>query len=93
MYEEWKHKPIAIVSVLGGPFAGSQALVSLQFTLWKMMARTIPTTFSVPTGNKAYDEKGTAINKSNSDKLAALFIKEFLWCIKADKAPKYQYGL
>ena len=33
LYEEWKHKPIGIVTVSSGPFAGSQALVSLQFTL------------------------------------------------------------
>ena len=90
LYEEWKHKPIAIVTVSAGLFAGTQALVSLQFTLWKMMAWTIPAMFSVPTIDKAYDENGKALDKSNSDKLAAVFIKELLWCIEADKAPKHQ---
>ena len=90
LLEEWKHKPIAIVTVSAGPFAGTQALVSLQFTLWKMMAWTIPAMFSVPTVDKAYDENGKALDKSNSDKLAAVFIKELLWCIEADKAPKHQ---
>ena len=89
LYEEWKHKPIGIVTVSSGPFAGSQALVSLQFTLWKMMAWTIPAMFSVATVDKAYDENGNAIDKSNSDKLAAIFIKELLWCIEADRAPKH----
>jgi NAD(P)H-dependent FMN reductase len=88
LYEEWKHKPIAIATVSSGPFGGSQALVSLQFTLWKMMAWTIPAMFSVPTVDKAYDENGSAMDKPNSDKLAAVFIKELLWCIEADKAPK-----
>ena len=89
LYEEWNHKPIAIVTVSSGPFAGSQALVSLQFTLWKMMAWTIPAMFSVPTVAEAYDENGNAMDKSNSDKLANIFIKELLWCIEADRAPKH----
>lgn len=90
LYEEWKHKPIGIVTVSSGPFAGSQALVSLQFTLWKMMAWTIPAMFSVPAVDKAYDENGKPMDKSSSDKLAAIFIKELLWCIEADKAPQHQ---
>ena len=89
LYEEWRHKPVGIVTVSSGPFAGNQALISLQFTLWKMMAWTIPAMFSVPTVDKAYDENGKALDKSNSDKLAAIFIKELLWCIEADKAPKH----
>jgi NAD(P)H-dependent FMN reductase len=89
LYEEWKHKPVGIVTVSSGPFAGSQALVSLQFTLWKMMAWTIPAMFSVPTVDKAYDENGKAMDKRTSDKLAAIFIKELRWCIEADKAPKH----
>ena len=87
--EEWKHKPIGIVTVSSGPFAGSQALVSLQFTLWKMMAWTILAMFSVPTVDKAYDENGKPMDKLNSDKLAAIFRQELLWRIEADKAPKH----
>ncbi len=90
LYEEWKHKPIAIVTVSSGPFGGSQALISLQFTLWKMRAWTIPAMFSVPTVDKAYDDKGNAMDKSNSDKLAGIFITELLWCIEADRAPQHQ---
>ena len=84
LYEEWKHKPIGIVTVSSGPFAGSQALVSLQFTLWKMMAWTIPAMFSVPTVDKAYDENGKAKDKLNSDKLAAIFlIKNYSGVLKS----------
>ena len=89
LYDEWKHKPIGIVTASSGPFAGSQALVSLQFTLWKMKAWTIPAMFSVPAVDKAYDENGNATDKSGSDKLAAVFVKELLWCVEADKAPKH----
>lgn len=93
LYEEWKHKPIAIVTVSSGPFGGSQALVALQFTLWKMMAWTIPAMFSVPSVDKAYDEHGKAMDKLNSDKFAAIFIAELLWCIEADRAPQGQLAL
>ncbi len=86
LYDEWRHKPIGIVSVSTGPFGGSQALVSLQFTLWKMKAWTMPEMFSVPNVQNAYDEKGNATDKTVTDKLAAVFIKELLWCIAADKA-------
>lgn len=87
LYDEWKHKPIAIATVSDGPFGGSQAMVALQFTLWKMKAWTIPEMFSVPTVDKSYDAKGNAMDKPASDKLADIFIKELLWCIEADIEP------
>jgi len=82
--DEWKHKPIGIASVSSGPFGGTQALVSLQFTLWKMKAWTIPAMFSVPEVENAYAQNGDATDQSATDKLAAIFIKELLWCIEAD---------
>ena len=82
LYEEWDHKPIGIVTVSSGPFGGSQALVSLQFTLWKMKALTIPAMFSVPMVEKAYDAKGNALDKPASDKLADVFITELLRCME-----------
>ena len=81
---EWRHKPIAIATVSTGGFAGTQALISLQFTLWKMKAWTITEMFSVAKVQDNYDEAGNAINKEATDKIAAGFIKELLWCIKAD---------
>jgi NAD(P)H-dependent FMN reductase len=82
LYEEWENKPVAIATVSSGPFGGSQALVSLQFTLWKMKARTITAIFSVPTVDKGYDAKGRALDKTASDKLAEPFIKELLRCME-----------
>jgi NAD(P)H-dependent FMN reductase len=90
LYDEWKHKPVAIATVSNGQFGGSQAMVSLQFTLWKMKAWTIPGMFTVPFVDKAYDAKGNALDKPASDKLAAAFIKELLWCVEADVDPNHQ---
>jgi NAD(P)H-dependent FMN reductase len=85
LYEEWRHKPVGIVTVSAGPFAGTQALVALQFTLWKMKAWTITEMFSVPKVQDAYDEDGNPTDKELTDKLTEVFVKELLWCIKADK--------
>lgn len=83
---EWRHKPIAIATVSAGAFAGTQVITSLQFTLWKMKAWTITEMFAVAKVQDNYDESGNAINKEATDKIASGFIKELLWCIKADKA-------
>jgi NAD(P)H-dependent FMN reductase len=83
---EWRHKPIAIATVSAGDYAGSQVITSLQFTLWKIKAWTITEMFSVAKVQDNYDEKGNAINKEATDKIAAGFIKELLWCVKADNA-------
>jgi len=87
LFEEWEHKPVGIATVSSGPFGGSQALVSLQFTLWKMKALTIPAMFSVPMVEKAYDANGNALDKPASDKLAAIFIKELLRCMETESSP------
>jgi NAD(P)H-dependent FMN reductase len=86
LYEEWRHKPIAIATVSAGPFGGSQAMVALQFILWKMKAWTIPEMFSVPNVTDTYSELGVPKDKEMSDKLASVFIKELLWCVEADMA-------
>lgn len=86
LYDEWRHKPVGIVTVSAGPFAGSQVLVSLQFSLWKMKAWTIAEQFSVPSVEKNYDEEGISLHKSISEPLTEAFLKELFWCIKADKS-------
>ena len=84
LYDEWRHKPTGIVTVSDGPFAGNQCLVSLQFTLWKMKVWTITEMFSVPNVSKTYSEEGIPKDKEATDKLAERFIKELMWCVKAD---------
>jgi len=43
--------------------------------------------------DKAYDENGKPMDKTNSDKLSAIFIKELLWCIEADRAPNHLWAV
>lgn len=82
LYDEWKHKPIAIATVSSGPFGGSQVLLAVQFTLWKIKAQTVPAMFPVSNVQKAYDEKGNPTDKATTDDLAGAFIKELQRCME-----------
>lgn len=83
--EEWRRKPVAISTVSSGPFGGMQVITSLQFTLWKLQAWTVPAMFPVPKVQDAFDEHGVPAEHAVTDKRAASFMKEFLWYIEAGK--------
>ena len=83
LYDEWQRKPVAISTVSDGVFGGSQVITSLQFSLWKIKAWTVPAMFPVPKVLDVFDEKGNATDKLTTDKRAANFIKELLWCVEA----------
>ena len=85
LYDEWHRKPIAISTVSDGSFGGTQVITSLQFTLWKIRAWTVPAMFPVPKVAEAFDENGNAIDKVRTDKRATTFVNELLWCIEATK--------
>ncbi|MFA6276430.1 MAG: NAD(P)H-dependent oxidoreductase [Pedobacter sp.] len=83
LYAEWKRKPIAIASVSAGAFAGAQVLTSLQFSLWKIGALTIPAMFPVGTVEKTFDENGIPSDVAGTDKRAAVFINELMYWVDA----------
>jgi NAD(P)H-dependent FMN reductase len=85
LYDEWHHKPVAISTVSEGNFGGTQVITSLQFTLWKIHAWTVPAMFPVPRVREEFDEDGNPVDKAAADKRAANFIKELLWCVEAKK--------
>lgn len=83
LYDEWHRKPTAIATVSDGGFGGTQVITSLQFSLWKMKAWTVPAMFPVPKVRDAFDELGNATDKAGTDKRADAFVKELLWCMEA----------
>lgn len=85
LYDEWHGKPISISTVSAGIFGGSQALVSLQFVLWKIGAWTVTNIFPVPNVAKTFDDQGNALDKAAIDKLAGVFLAELLESIEANK--------
>lgn len=85
LIEEWYRKPIAISTVSAGPFGGMQVITSLQFSLWKIRALTVPAMFPVPSVEKNYDEAGVPADKEGTDKRAAAFLSELIWWMEAKK--------
>jgi|WetSurMetagenome_2_1015567.scaffolds.fasta_scaffold59319_3 NAD(P)H-dependent FMN reductase len=83
LYSEWYHKPVAISTVSDGNFGGSQVLTSIQFSLWKMKAWTIPALFPVPNVIDSFDENGNLRGGQLFEKRTENFIRELLWCIEA----------
>ncbi len=88
LYNEWHRKPVAISTVSDGIFGGTQVMTSLQFSLWKIRAWTVPAMFPVPSAQKAFDENGNPVDKEGTDKRAALFVQELMWCIEAKNKMK-----
>lgn len=83
LYAEWKRKPIAIATVSAGAFAGTQVITSLQFSLWKIGALTVPAMFPVATVEKSFDENGVPADAAATNKRAESFIKELIYWIEA----------
>lgn len=84
LYAEWYHKPTAISTVSDGVFGGTQVITSLQFSLWKMKAWTVPAMFPVPKVQETFDDAGNATDNAGTGKRTAAFIKELMWCIEAN---------
>lgn len=83
LYDEWHRKPVAISTVSDGSFGGSQVLTSLQFSLWKLRAWTVPALFPVPKVHESFDEEGRPAEPAAMEKRAGHFLNELLWCIEA----------
>jgi len=88
LYDEWYRKPIAISTVSDGSFGGTQVITSLQFSLWKIRAWTVPAMFPVPKVRESFDEKGNPSDEAGIHKRADAFIKELLWCVEAGSRMK-----
>jgi len=76
--DEWKNKPVAFVTVSDGNFAGTQAIISLQFSLWKLGADTVPGPLRIPNIISAFIDSGIPADKPAMDKRASAFVNNFL---------------
>jgi len=85
LYPEWKRKPIGLAAVSDGPFAGSQVLTSLSFSLLKIGALVSGGMYRVPSVQKAFDENGIPTEKELTDKRVKPFVDDFFWCVEARK--------
>lgn len=85
LVEEWYKKPVSFVTVSDGNFAGTQAIISLQFSLSKLGAMIVPAILRFPVIQSAFDENGVPAEKEKTDKRSAAFLNELLWYAEARK--------
>lgn len=83
LVDEWYQKPVALCAVSDGSFGGTQVITSLQFSLWKLGALTVPARFHVPRVQDAFDDKGNPVAADSVNKRTAIFIEKLLQCINA----------
>ncbi|MDQ3016016.1 MAG: NAD(P)H-dependent oxidoreductase [Bacteroidota bacterium] len=88
LYDEWHHKPIAITTVSDGVFGGTQVIISIQWTLWKIRAWTVTAMFPVRNVATSFDENGVPAEKESTDKRAKAYLEELLWTIEAHNRMK-----
>jgi len=84
--DDWKRKPVAISTCSDGVFGGSQVITSLQFSLWKIKAWTVPVMFPVPNVQTSFDGEGIPNEPEVIGKRASAFMNELLWCIEARRS-------
>ncbi|HOW10576.1 MAG TPA: NAD(P)H-dependent oxidoreductase [Bacteroidales bacterium] len=85
LVEEWYKKPVAFATVSDGNFAGTQAIISLQFSLSKLGAMIVPATLRFPSIQPAFDENGIPAEKEKTDRRTIAFLNELLWYMEARK--------
>jgi NAD(P)H-dependent FMN reductase len=81
--EDWKKKPIALASVSGGAFGGSQVLTQLLFTLWKIRAWVVPGAMQVPVVKDNFQEDGTPNDAEAWERRTKAFLDELEWAMEA----------
>jgi NAD(P)H-dependent FMN reductase len=78
---EWTKKPVAIATVSDGSFGGTQVIVDLQYSLWKLHALTVPYTFPVPKAQEAFTEDGIPVDTETWMKRTKKFVDELMWMV------------
>jgi NAD(P)H-dependent FMN reductase len=77
--DEWYHKPIGLVTVSSGSFAGLKCQVALQQTFLHLKALVSTAVFPVHDVELAFDPQGQPTDVDAFNKRADVFIKELIW--------------
>ncbi len=81
--EDWKRKPIGLVSVSSGGFGGSQLLVQLVFSLWKIRGWVAPGAMQVPNVKDNFQEDGTPNDAEAWERRTRAFLDELIYAMEA----------
>ena len=85
--EEYFYKPSGIVCYSPGSAGGVRAAMQLRAMLGELGMSSIPTIYSVPRLDRAFDEAGTPADQKHADRFAG-FVDEFVWYAEALKAAR-----
>ena len=77
--QEWRRRPVAVVSVTSGKVPGIATVQQLQALLLKLGALVVPMLCTVISAGETFDEKGTAASPAATEKLLRPMIDELLW--------------
>lgn len=83
--EDWRKKPMGLCTVSSGGFGGSQCLVSLLFTLWKIKAWVVPGPLQVPVVKDNFQEDGTANDQEAWARRTKVFLTDLEWAMEANR--------
>ncbi|MGI9220859.1 MAG: NADPH-dependent FMN reductase [Woeseiaceae bacterium] len=84
---QYRRKPSGIASYSAGSFAGTKVQISLRLTLSQLGASPIPATLVVPGVQKAFDDKGNALDDAYEGR-ADKFLEEYEWYARALKTAR-----
>ncbi len=82
LLQEYKRKPVGIVTVSSGAFGGMQALGQLRLIMLAAGAYPLPVSFPVPKVQEAFTEDGAPLDPM-AEKRAANFVGELRWLTEA----------
>ena len=83
LVDEWRRKPVGIAAVSSGAFGGTQALMVLLTTLWKIKAWVSNTPLNVPKVKDQFNEEGVPADPDAWAKRTKGFLDDLLWCVEA----------
>lgn len=81
-FEEWKRRPVGVVSVTSGNVPGIATLQAVQVLLLKLGAWVVPKLSTVINVGEEFTLDGDAVHKETAEKVLFPMIEELIWMIE-----------
>lgn len=81
-FEEWKRRPVGVVSVTSGKVPGIATLQEVQVLLLKLGAWVVPKLSTVINVGEEFTPDGDAVNKETAEKTLLPMVEELIWMIE-----------
>lgn len=81
-FEEWKRRPVGVVSVTSGKVPGIATLQEVQVLLLKLGAWVVPKLSTVINVGEEFTPEGEAKNKQTAEMVLLPMVEELIWMIE-----------